>query len=353
MSIDPWCLTARPPSYRSTIEPVRSHPPPRRPLPSPNRHPATVRDVPAVFITDFTPCDSPEPSNDIHFEDMQSENIPSSRSIIDTPPTRPRTPLSKFWLPIRFNAAPSLRSVSSVPSFARPRQGSFPSAVPPLPSPARHRQRSLPSENLDQECEPDPFPFEKSPSSSSTFLPQSAPARNVIYSFMPTGLNTMALVPSRATGSPNLQEPQYKITVNMNCFIPSSYITQIHRDHQMISQFEMGVKTSPNSLKIADYDGFISSFLSKSGSRNKGTWFWNPLNIGLKYCLKWDYDKRPCTCRSTAFGDGPILAYFSSPYGLESTSSVAILEITPAGQEYVDHILTSLMIIERKRLTPE
>jgi len=28
------------------------------------------------------------------------------------------------------------------------------------------------------------------------------------------------------------------------------------------------------------------------------------------------------------------------------------LEVTPAGQKYFDHILISLLIIERKRLTP-
>ena len=49
-----------------------------------------------------------------------------------------------------------------------------------------------------------------------------------------------------------------------------------------------------------------------------------------------------------------VLANFRSNLGHEPRRpKVSELEVTPAGQEFFDHILLSLFVIERKRLTPE
>lgn len=49
-----------------------------------------------------------------------------------------------------------------------------------------------------------------------------------------------------------------------------------------------------------------------------------------------------------------VLASFRSNLGHDPRRpKVSELEVTPAGQELFDHILLSLFVIERKRLTPE
>ena len=47
-----------------------------------------------------------------------------------------------------------------------------------------------------------------------------------------------------------------------------------------------------------------------------------------------------------------MLAEFESHLGASILKHESVLEVTPEGQEYFDDLLTALMIIERKRLTP-
>jgi len=57
-------------------------------------------------------------------------------------------------------------------------------------------------------------------------------------------------------------------------------------------------------------------------------------------------------CRAI-FGS-TVLARFRSNQGRDHRRpKISELEVTPAGQEIFDHILLSLFVIERKRLTPE
>jgi len=197
-----------------------------------------------------------------------------------------------------------------------------------------------------------PFPLEK----RLPVIPQPRTSENICYAFSPTGFNSMALIPTVDVGE---DQPQYRIVIHMNCFMPLSHITKVCRfsrtsGKEKVGEFEMGITTVPSKVQVGPHRGLISSILSKSGSRSSGSWFWNPmLGVNTKYGLKWDYDKRQCVCRSTDHGDKPILAKFTSPFGLDSNSEVAMLEVTPAGQEVFDHVLMSLLIIERKRLTPD
>ncbi|PPQ94429.1 hypothetical protein CVT25_002520 [Psilocybe cyanescens] len=225
-------------------------------------------------------------------------------------------------------------------------------------------------------------------------IPRSSDARrNMIYTFISstTGTNSMSLVPSVDTDD---NQAQYSVTVSMNCFMPSSFITKIFHQKNVFGEFELGIMSNEvtSKVKIWGLNYVISDILSKSKGRVsldyyrstlttgtlrfQGSWFWNPLGISTDYCLKWDYSIRPCTvsqsiastyhktssdhqsssvqCHSTV-GDKDILAKFTSPYGLNDTGGFPLLEVTPAGQDpkLFEHILISLLIIERKRLTPD
>ncbi|KDR82371.1 hypothetical protein GALMADRAFT_206263 [Galerina marginata CBS 339.88] len=179
------------------------------------------------------------------------------------------------------------------------------------------------------------------------------PSENISYAFS-MGPNSMELT---RIADAEEHHPLYSITIQVNYFMPLSFITRVHRfPNDKIGEFEMGITTVPSTVKIGSHTELVSNILSKSGSRNslltaklvsQASWFWNPLVAGAKYCLKWEYDKRPCICRSTGYKEKPILAHFTSPFGFNSSSEVALLEVTPAGQELFDHILMSLLIIEQ------
>ncbi|KDR67610.1 hypothetical protein GALMADRAFT_1068799 [Galerina marginata CBS 339.88] len=215
------------------------------------------------------------------------------------------------------------------------------------------RRRTVP-EQMDQSSplsmdRPMPFPVEKR--RPGVIRPRPSAGQNTRYAFS-MGSNLMALTP---TVDVEDAHPPYYITVQMNYFMPLSFITSIYRfPNEKVGDFEMGIMTVPGTVQLGTHREAISNVLSKSGSRNSGSYFWNPLAVGLKYCLKWDYDKRPCVCRSTAKNnEGTVLALFTSPFGLDSNSKVAMIEVTPAGQEVFDHVVMSLLIVERKRLTPD
>uniref|UniRef100_A0A8H8CHP4 Uncharacterized protein n=1 Tax=Psilocybe cubensis TaxID=181762 RepID=A0A8H8CHP4_PSICU len=201
-----------------------------------------------------------------------------------------------------------------------------------------------------------PLSTEKRP---PTFLPKRTPAisdfENVTYRFEPsyTLPNTMTLVPQYEVDE---SKDRYTVNVNMNCFMPTSFVTRIFNMSNLIGEFEMGIINTEVSSKVRIGDKLfnIANILSKNGGRDSGTWFWNPLAFGTKFCLKWDYSTRPCTCSSTV-GGMDVLATFTSPFGLNEGSNPPMLEVTPAGREenLFQHILISLLIVERKRLTPD
>lgn len=85
----------------------------------------------------------------------------------------------------------------------------------------------------------------------------------------------MVLIPS-----PNAPDtrPKYHISVRMNCFIPSSYITTIRRgatqEGAMVGDFEMGIADKTATLFIRGKEFPIGDVLGKSGSRRGGLWDW-------------------------------------------------------------------------------
>ena len=50
--------------------------------------------------------------------------------------------------------------------------------------------------------------------------------RNLIYSFVPAGISSMTVIPRNL--EMEVPEAKYYVSIRMNCFMPSSYITTIH-----------------------------------------------------------------------------------------------------------------------------
>ncbi|KDR67609.1 hypothetical protein GALMADRAFT_231797 [Galerina marginata CBS 339.88] len=173
------------------------------------------------------------------------------------------------------------------------------------------------------------------------------PTDSTLYSFSPVGTSAMAVIPHSENPL-----PKYHVSVRINCFMPTSSITEIYlggdESGQKVGAFEMGVIAAPSVVRLGNRINNTAIALTQAGTW--GSWYWHPAGINEKYHLRWEYQKRPCICRS-AIGTRPILAKFTPP-AVHLSDELPLLEVTPEGQEYMDHILISLLLIERKRLTP-
>ncbi|KAK0198863.1 hypothetical protein F5146DRAFT_1159966 [Armillaria mellea] len=209
-----------------------------------------------------------------------------------------------------------------------------------------------------------PEPFGRPPG----YVIAGTPTTNIVYSFSDIGDNAMILIPS-----PNAPDtrPKYHISVRMNCFIPSSYITSnytsrrnakkarrlvilsafqnLHIDYFWNDHNRMGIADKPATFFIRGKEFLISDVLGKSGPRRGGLWDWK----FAKYGLFWDCKRNPRKCFS--IDRKTLFAVFMPVINLRKPNTPAELpqlEVTPQGQPFFDDILMSVMIIERWRLTP-
>ncbi|KAJ3551692.1 hypothetical protein NM688_g4560 [Phlebia brevispora] len=165
---------------------------------------------------------------------------------------------------------------------------------------------------------------------------------------------------SHVKGSPNSMNlrsqtamiPLYHITVHLNCFIPSSYITVITRGDeagQEVGQFEMGLSVRKGTVTIDGRERLIDAVLSKGGTRLTRTWIWRFDRDPEKH-LNWNFDGPVKQCYHAAKNVGALLASFTppplTPLPNGRPSPPAALKVYPEGQKAFDHILISALILE-------
>ncbi|THH14832.1 hypothetical protein EW146_g5557 [Bondarzewia mesenterica] len=161
------------------------------------------------------------------------------------------------------------------------------------------------------------------------------PTEPTTYTFSPYSFNSMLLLPPATAAD---TRPQYYIAVHMNCFVPTSFITIIRRgasdNGQYVGEFEMGVSERRDTVSIGQQKKWIDRVLTRQGSVN---------------CYK---GERPSTSQDT------LLAKFTPPDYIEpgqprtASDRLGRLQVMPAGQQLFDMILLTMLILERKRLTP-
>jgi len=190
----------------------------------------------------------------------------------------------------------------------------------------------------------------------STFGYPTRPIGPVTYTFSPVsspGTSIMALVPP--TNADDRQT--YYISTTLNVFMPMSYITAVYKGEgelsEKVGEFEMGMSTSPASVDIQRSREPLKSVIARSrGGRTDGVWHWTPRNAPEKH-LEWDYSKGTLIARCFARKSRRLLAtYKYSHHIVPLPSRVHELEVTPDGHGFFEHLLLSLLVIERKRLTP-
>ncbi|OSD05068.1 hypothetical protein PYCCODRAFT_1465509 [Trametes coccinea BRFM310] len=186
--------------------------------------------------------------------------------------------------------------------------------------------------------------------------PLPPPPSALVLGFRQKGFNAMVASPSSTSSA------RYHISVQMNCFMPSSYITVVRRTHEggeFVSSFEMGISTQRAVVNMHGSEKFMDTVLSRTGKKtDERMWQWKweddprlrfawHRESPVRYCYPVDATGRP---------SGPMLAAFvvcSSTNTLgEASQQPASLTVYPEGQHIMDHILTSVLVAERKRLTP-
>ncbi|KAF5327659.1 hypothetical protein D9619_004860 [Psilocybe cf. subviscida] len=202
-----------------------------------------------------------------------------------------------------------------------------------------------------------PSPAERPPE----YIQAQRPREKVTYTFSPLGSNSMVLLPPADAQD---TRPQYFISVAMNCFMPLSHITTIHRGANeyapRVGEFEMGIMNAASSrVQMGNRPSVpISTALVKNGPRESANWKWQPRFAKVKN-MSWDYGKEPYQCRAQVPGSLAIqtIATFTSHMRLvmrvDTFDNSSKLEVFPSGQQYFDEIILSLLIVERRRLTPK
>ncbi|RDX51673.1 hypothetical protein OH76DRAFT_262754 [Lentinus brumalis] len=194
--------------------------------------------------------------------------------------------------------------------------------------------------------------------------PSRAPTA-VVLAFRQLGFNVMiaSSIAGEGEGIERMRAgAQYHISVHMNCFCPSSFVTVVRRgaaDGELVGSFEMGISTQRATVNMYGVDKHLDTVLSREGKKAADRiWQWNWGDVPqhsicwhrespVRYCYFMGTDGRP---------NGPMAAAFtcsSSIVGPDGMSpQPASLKVYPHGLRALDHIVVSALLVERKRLTP-
>ncbi|KAL1739727.1 hypothetical protein HDZ31DRAFT_68647 [Schizophyllum fasciatum] len=197
----------------------------------------------------------------------------------------------------------------------------------------------------------DTAPLEDPPA----YVDARRPTEPITYVFTPSGANAMLLLPPADSAD---TRPLYHISVAMNVFVPTSFITTIRRggteEGPIVGDFEMGISNKASTVFIRNQECTVHEALHPKTFKS------DILSWGLaEKEFHWDItgDARFYTCFKTEKGvTGRVaLARFLPNRTLrlpDVRHRTQLLEVTPAGQEFMDDILLSVLIIERRRRRP-
>ncbi|KAJ7786491.1 hypothetical protein B0H16DRAFT_1490644 [Mycena metata] len=225
-----------------------------------------------------------------------------------------------------------------------------------LPSPSDIAPNSgIPFDFQDSKRSPPASDYEKS------YRSVRRPSAPITYEFTPLPSNSMLLAPP-----PNVKDSQrpYHITVSLNCFTPSSYITIVRKnswDGELVGDFEIGTNArNPGTLCLRGNEYPISELLQPQLNVFRTTWDWKVKNFGPENPLMLYWDDYggggALTCYSSQDRDSAhLLAKFTPRTTLRRQGQPLEppkLLVTPSGHLLFDDLLLSALLIERMRTAP-
>ncbi|KAJ4488597.1 hypothetical protein C8R41DRAFT_920839 [Lentinula lateritia] len=200
------------------------------------------------------------------------------------------------------------------------------------------------------------------------------PEYSITYSFSTLSANSMLLLPPLA--SPEAR-PRYHISISQNCFIPMSWITTVRRssaaDGEILGEFEMGIQMG--GMGSSERRPIV--FMHGRGPDEGEKWLEDVYNDNYAHHVTWQLppgqghlywdilrSNKKCSC-SNSPRPHPLLAEFipqssnsnsrlrpSPRSSLSHSYQPYQLKVYPQGFDYLDDILLSALVYERKRTTP-
>ncbi|KAK0506246.1 hypothetical protein EDD18DRAFT_24077 [Armillaria luteobubalina] len=214
--------------------------------------------------------------------------------------------------------------------------------------------------------------LDRVPSPSSTILPDYVTSENarpprywtherpeypITYTFTNWNSKTMLLIPPTDTATTSGSEPlpSYTISVslNLNPFLPISYVTSVHRvgseDSLFLGEFELAINHSREILIMGGFSTRISNVLSNIQSSPRH-WWWGFGNVSLRWDCRTALEDGSFMCICYAADDSrtQLATFIPPPISSSPPLPDPVLTVFPDGHQCFDHILISALIIERK-----
>ncbi|KAJ3734650.1 hypothetical protein DFJ43DRAFT_1130454 [Lentinula guzmanii] len=199
----------------------------------------------------------------------------------------------------------------------------------------------------------------RSDSPVSSLLPDysrhNRPVNPISYSFTNWGNNFMLLVPpSNAPES----EPSYKISVslNLNPFLPISFVTKVEMvltedrsEDVFVGEFEVSLNQTRGVLTMIGAPTRLSNVLSGVDT-SRGHWLWTHANVQLRWdCRTRLEDGSPmCVCYGLDRLSSQLATFVPPPVLASPPLPAAIFTVFPDGHEFFEHILMSMLVVQRK-----
>ncbi|KAJ3933545.1 MAG: hypothetical protein NXY57DRAFT_998285 [Lentinula lateritia] len=181
------------------------------------------------------------------------------------------------------------------------------------------------------------------------------PVNPISYSFTDWGSNFMLLVPP-----PNASEiePSYKISVslNLNPFLPISFVTKvemvlIENDPEVVfvGEFEVSLNQTRGVLTMIGAPTRLSNVLSNVDA-SRGHWMWTHANVQLRWdCRTRLEDGSPmCVCYGLDRLSIQLATFVPPPILASPPLPAAVFTVFPDGHEFFEHILMSMLVVQRK-----
>ncbi|CAE6522507.1 unnamed protein product [Rhizoctonia solani] len=173
------------------------------------------------------------------------------------------------------------------------------------------------------------------------------PREDVTYTFIRVSPSAMVLK-SEVTG-----EGIYHVSHAVDLWNPFVWITTIRRgsqeDGEVVAEFEMGLAKRRARLALRGQDDMLVNVVKKAA-------LWGSLNFQFrkKRPLTWTMQKNS-TIECHLLSPHTSLAVFAPTIFATNSDSAGSLTVTPGGhnREVFDHIITSLLLVERLRQLPD
>nr|GAT52946.1 predicted protein [Mycena chlorophos] len=183
------------------------------------------------------------------------------------------------------------------------------------------------------------------------YEPAQLPNETTVYMFSPEGFNNMLLVPP--SNLPDSQ-PRYHISVALNVWNPLSFITVVRRggtdSGPIVGEFEMDISTLPGTISVGDDTKFLRETIVDSERNSKFLW---TFRADKRQHIHWERAVTDAGFLYTCFLVSPQvkLAQYLGPTVKKRNRSTP-LTVFPEGQRYLDDIVLSILVVERRRFRP-